>query len=388
MSNSIMFSNALLQGARNCAVNCGGVKAGDNVLILSLVNDPVYPVDDLAVQALATACQEVGARPQVMWATGMEKGWWDTPSPIILGAFEKADLVINNTLAIGRPIRAVREIMFRQGVPMIRNMATTATALASAWARFPFALSDEITSTAGQYVDNATRWRVVAPNGTDISGNMAPPSQTQSGFAKYATHRGTSKNRPFPQGCIVPITSTGANGVIVTDRTLPIEARHLGVSETGFRDEVRITVENNMMVNIEGGKEAVALRRFFERMSKEIGDNAWNLSSFHSGINPKAGLRVSPDLHPDLWNLAKHNHPSSMHFHCGGNKQVVDFDYPYMFHVSLEVDDATMYMDDTALYTDGTLNVLSENHIVELASRFGDAEDILRSSSDLTSVYG
>jgi hypothetical protein len=45
-----------------------------------------------------------------------------------------------------------------------------------------------------------------------------------------------------------------------------------------------------------------------------------------------------------------------------------------------------MHMDDTALYTDGTLTVLNENHIVELASEYGDADEILRDSSDLTST--
>src|SRR5262245_53754262 len=144
-ANTAMFSNNLLAGARNCTIACGGVGEGTNVLILNLINDPACPVDEFAVHALATACQEVGGRPQVLWGTGMEKEWWDDPSPIVLGAFRGADLVINNAPSIGRPLRAVRDIMFREGVPMVRNMATTVDALSSSWARFPFALSDEIT---------------------------------------------------------------------------------------------------------------------------------------------------------------------------------------------------------------------------------------------------
>ncbi|HWB38402.1 MAG TPA: hypothetical protein VHA75_20490, partial [Rugosimonospora sp.] len=72
-ANGVMFSNNLLAGARNCVVGCGAVNEGMNVLILNLTNDPLCPVDEMAVQALATVCQEVGARPQVLWATGMEK---------------------------------------------------------------------------------------------------------------------------------------------------------------------------------------------------------------------------------------------------------------------------------------------------------------------------
>lgn len=377
-ANGVMFSNNLLAGARNCVVGCGAVNEGMNVLILNLTNDPLCPVDEMAVQALATVCQEVGARPQVLWATGMEKEWWDDPSPIILGAFRGADLVINNAPSIGRPLRAVRDIMFRHGVPMIRNMATTVESLSSAWARFPFALSDEITHTAGGYVDGASTYRIVAPNGTDISGSLAPPSQSQSGMARYGTRRRTTRNRPFPQGCLVPITSVGANGVIVSDRTLPREARHLGVGEACFREPVRLTVVDNRITNIEGGYEAQVLRRFYEDVATHIGDDAWNLSSFHGGINPKALLRASPHVDPDEWHKFKHNHPRVLHFHVGGSKQVQEYDYPYMFHISLEVDVATLYLDGTPLYGDGDFAALSDPQVRELAAQYGDPDELLR----------
>lgn len=378
MPNSAAFSNNMLAGARNCVVSCGGVTEGQNVLILNLTNDPICPVDEIVVHALATVCQEQGARPQIMWGTGMEKEWWDDPSPIILGAFRGADLVINNASSIGRPLRAVRDIMFREGVPMIRNMATSAEALASPWARFPFELSDEITRRAGEYIDNASTWRITAPNGTDISGRFAPPSSSQSGMSKYATRRRNTKNRPFPQGCLVPITSVEANGIIVTDRTIPREARHLGVDEIVFRDEVRVTVENNRMVNVDGGFEAGILRKFFEEVQGHIGEHAWNLSSFHAGINPKAKLDVSREAQPEVAHRPTHNNPNVLHFHLGGSKQEEEFDYPYMFHISVEVDRPTFYVDGEKLYDAGNFMVLQDAGIRDLASKFGDPEDLLR----------
>lgn len=378
MSNAVMFSRNLLDGARNCAVRCGGAGDGTNVLILNLTNDPVCPVDELAVHALATACQEVGARPQVLWGTGMEKEWWDDVSPIILGAFRGADLVINNAPSIGRPLRAVRDIMFREGVTMVRNMATTVDALSSAWARFPFELSDEITRLAGERVDAASGWRVVTPNGTDIAGSLAPPSSSQSGASKYGVRRRTTRNRPFPQGCTIPITSVDANGVIVSDRTLPREARHLGLGEACFAEPVRITVEHNRITNIEGGREADVLRAFYERTEEHIGPDAWNLSSFHGGVNPKALLRASPYVDPDEWHKFKHNNPRVLHFHLGGSKQVAEYDYPYMFHISLEVDRATCYLDGTPLYAPGEFAVLADPRVRELAARYGDPDDLLR----------
>ena len=287
MTNSVAFSNQLLEGARNCVLECGGVSEGMNVLILNLINDKSNPVDDLAVHALATICQEVGAKPQILWATGMEKGWWDDPSPIVLGAFRESDLVINNTVSIGRPLRAVREIMFGKGVPQIRNMASTVEVLSSPWARIPFALTDEIIRTAGARLDGASSWRVVSPNGTDIAGTFAPPSATQSGISKYATRRKDTKNRPFPQGCLTPVTSVGANGVIVTDRMPPWEARHVGAGEVSFEQPLRVTIENNRMVNFEGGPEAEKFRKFFAQMAGHIGEDAWNLAPSTPGSTPR-----------------------------------------------------------------------------------------------------
>jgi 2,5-dihydroxypyridine 5,6-dioxygenase len=378
VARNVAFSNNLLKGARNLAFNCGGVTEGMNVLILNLINDPVCPVDDDVVHALATVCQEVGAHPQILYGTGMEKEWWDDPNPIILGAFRAADLVINNAGSIGRPLRVVRDMMFREGIPMIRNMATSTGSLSSPWALFPFELSEEIIFRAGSRVDAATSWRVTSPNGTDISGTYAPPSGSQSGMGKYATRRRSTKNRPFPQGCLTPMTSVGANGVIVSDRTIPREARHLGVDPFQWSEPVRFTYENNRLTHLEGGFEADVLRDFFTTTQGHIGELAWNLSSFHAGINPKARLNASPAAEPELAHRFVHNNPNCLHFHLGGSKEVEEFDYPYMVHISVEVEESTFYLDGEVFYDKGHFTVLDEPEIRELAAKYGDPDHLLR----------
>jgi hypothetical protein len=373
-----IFSNDTLVGARNCLITCGGVQAGQQVLILSLVDDRSNPVEEKAVHALATVCQEAGARPQILWATGMEKGWWDTPSPIVLGAFANADLVVNNTIAIGRPLKAVRELMFKKGVAMIRNMATTIDLLSGEWARFPFELSDEITRRAGVRLDGAKTWRVVHPNGTDIQGELGRPSPTQSGISTYGTRRRNTRNRPFPQGAHSPTTSRHANGVIVFDRSIPWESKHLGLPELTWDASVRVTIEDNRMIHFEGGDEADRLRRFFEETEKHIGPDAWNLSSFHGGIHPKAGAPGSPETNPALFHRAKHNHPSVFHFHLGGSKEVEDYEYPFMWHISVELDAPTVYLDGEPFYEGGRLAVYDDPEIRAFAATFGDPDDLLR----------
>jgi 2,5-dihydroxypyridine 5,6-dioxygenase len=372
------FSEQILAGARNCLLDCGGVKAGDQVLILSLTGDNANPVDDDAVRALAAVCQEVRARPQVLYATGMERGWWDHPSRIVMGAFTGADVVVNNTQAIGRPLRVVRQAMFEQGVTMVRNMATTAEVLASDWARFPFQVSDAIYRRMGEWFERGHSWRAVNDNGTDISGGFGPPSRTQSGLSAYNIRRGGTRNRPFPLGVCSPVTSLGANGIIVTDRTIPVEARRLGVPEFGFSEPVRITVEDNRMTHLDGGPEAPRLRLFFEEMERRIGEDAWNLSSWHAGFHPKARVPETKETGELLVHRAWHNHPRTFHFHLGGSKLKADFDYPYMWHISVEMDDTTVFVDGEKLYDCGRPTIYDDPEVRELAARFGDPDELLR----------
>lgn len=378
------FSNQLLVGVHNCLFNCAKIKSGDNVLILSLINDQYNPVDEEVVAALSTAAQMAGARVQILWTTGMEKGWWDVVPRIVLGAFGAADVVVNNTISIGRPLKAVRDLMFGKGIVMIRNMATKVDVMSSEWARFPFQLSDEITRRVGEVIEKGKTWRVVHPNGTDITGKFGRPSATQSGFSAYNVYRAESKNRPFPQGNHVPVTVLESNGIIVSDRTLPWEARHVGVPEIKFSQPVRVTVEKNRMVHFEGGPEAGALKRFFDGVAKHIGEDAWNLSSFHSGIHPKAKINESPQSNPDLWHRAEHNHPNVMHFHLGGSKVKVDYDYPFMWHISVELENATIYVDGEKLSDAGHLTVLDNPEVRKIASQYGDPDALLRQ----VSLYG
>ncbi len=374
--SSRIFSNQLLEGARNCILRCGGVSRGMNVLILSLINDPAYPVDEMVVHVLATAAQEAGANVQILWTTGMEKGWWSDVPPIVAAAWGAADVVVSNALAFGRGVKVIREAMFKKGTIRIRNMAPTTGMLSSEWARFPFELSDEITRWVGAHFEQAQTWRVAAANGTDVTGKIGRVPTEGTGMTRYGQKRREKKNRPFPQGCFNPITSEDTNGIIVFDRTLPWEARYIGVPELKFSQPLKITVEKNSMVHFEGGPEAERYRRFYESLVPYLGEDAWNVSGWHAGIHPKAKIYEVPERSPDLVHRTLHNHPSVMHFHLGGSIGK-EYDYPYMWHLSNEIEGATIYLDGEKLYDAGHLKVLDDPGLRQFASGFGDPDALL-----------
>jgi 2,5-dihydroxypyridine 5,6-dioxygenase len=369
------FSNQILAGARNCIVECAQIKAGDNVLILCLIGDHSNCVEEEAIQALATVAQMQGARVQILWSTGMEKGWWDDVPPIVIGAFQAADVVINNTF-IGRPIKAVREAMFGKGITMVRNIATTVEILSSEWALFPFTLSEEITKRVGMRLDAGKTWRVTHPNGTDVSGQIGLSPTKGTGHKRYGEYRRDGRKRPFPQGCFNPMTSLGANGIIVFDRTLPWEARHIGVPELKFDAPLKVTVENNKMIHFEGGPEAAAYKRFYEGLVPFLGEDAWNVSGWHAGIHPKARLYALAKDNPDFFHRRVHNNPTVLHFHLGGSLSK-EYNYPYMWHLSNEMEGATVHIDGEPLYLAGHLTVLDDPALRKIAEKYGDPDKLL-----------
>lgn len=382
MRSTSLISQQLLAGARNCVLGAGGVQAGHKVLILNLVDHLYWPTDELAVDVLASVAQNAGAEVDVLWTlgglNGMDNGYWDEVPRITLGAIQAADIVISNTKRIMRPQKAIRQAMFERGVIWVRNMCTTAQQLSSDWARVPVPLTDEIYSRVGALLDKAQTWRVTHPNGTDISGKVGAVSKVGVGLASHSTKQLKDQNyRVFPQGAHAPVTSTEANGVFVIEWMLPAQAKFLRVPQVQFSAPLTVTVENNRMMRFEGGPEAQQFYRFYESLVPHLGDDAWNLSGWHAGINPKARLNESPAVFPEAWAEGAHNHPWGLHFHMGGS-MTREYDYPYMWHVSCFIGErSTVYIDGNKLYDEGQLAILNDPEIRKMASEYGDPDTIL-----------
>ena len=60
------------------------------------------------------------------------------------------------------------------------------------------------------------------------------------------------------------------------------------------------------------------------------------------------------------------------------------YDYPYMWHLSNEIEFATIYLDGEKLYDEGHLTLLDDPDLREFASKFGDPDALLHE----VSVYG
>ncbi|MBI2989275.1 MAG: hypothetical protein HYY45_21135 [Deltaproteobacteria bacterium] len=288
-----------------------------------------------------------------------------------------AEVVISNTKRIMRPQKAIREAMFKKGIRWVRNMATTAQQLSSERARFPFQLSDEIIKRVGKRMDGATTWRITHPNGTDVLGKIGDVPTPGSGIKRYGERRGEGNNRPFPQGCHNPVSSKEANGVFVLEHTLPMQAKYVGVPLTRFDKPVKVFVENNRMVRFEGGLEAKRLRRFYESLAPQVGDDVWSVCGFHAGISPKARVYESRERFPEAWVEGPHNSSRMVHCHLGA-PTTREHDYPFMTHLSCFLGEgATVYIDGEKLYDEGHFTFLDDPETRKLAAQYGDPDTLL-----------
>src|SRR5574340_398039 len=120
------FPPELLRGVRNCVINYGGIKKGDQVVILCELGTSTDPV---VVQAQAAICREVGAEPQIIWTKRLLNTWWEELSPVVRAAIGAADVVLQNVCTIGKT--HLLEMMVDKKTRRIRNYATDMTLMCS-----------------------------------------------------------------------------------------------------------------------------------------------------------------------------------------------------------------------------------------------------------------
>jgi hypothetical protein len=359
-----MFTPELLDGARNLVVSYGGIKSGDEVIILAEFGH----CEQAVVDAEAAVCTEVGARPHVIWTPELRQTWWEDLSAVTRGAIGAADVLLQNVGTIGRT--HLLDLMLNNGVRRIRNYATDVAVLGSEWARFPVEVQSMIELKVNTTFANAKQWRVTTPDGTDLSGDVVPRIAPW----RINTTRAGGINVTFPPGVFRATEAANTNGTMMVASTYPWGARRVGLNEVRFEQPVKLVVENNLVVAIEGGWEAEPFRKLFEENVASLGQNAYKMDSFHSGSSPKAFLPTAPQLNPNRFDHLIHEHESWFHFHIGSQSDKRADLTQKVEHVNaVPTTNATVYLDGEKLWQDGRMTIWTDEELVKAADAHGGA---------------
>ncbi|GEM_PF-2722673 len=363
MSRLPTFQPELLKGARNMLINYGGIKAGDQVVILCELGSYLDPV---VVDVQATVLQEVGATPHILWTPKLAKTWWDALSETVRGAVANSDVVVQNIYTIGKT--HLLDLMLNKNVRRIRNYASTVDVLTSDWAMFPVEVQDAIELKINSKLAASTTFRVTTEDGSDFSGRIAKRTAPWRKDVK----RSGGMNITFPPGVFRASESEDTEGVMVVWSTYPWGARRVGLPEIRFEHPVKLTIEKNQVVHFEGGWEADAYRKLFEEHVKTIGNEAFKMDSFHCGSSPLAFTPFAPQQDPSRFDHLIHEHESWFHFHIGSLSNKATDRTQLAEHVNAVMMRPTVYLDGEKVWDRGHLLAWEDPDMQEVARQHGD----------------
>jgi hypothetical protein len=116
--------------------------------------------------------------------------------------------------------------------------------------------------------------------------------------------------RPWPEWMHPPINIHGTSGTFVFDRMLSWWSRYMGISPY-FHEPIRLTVDDNRIVAIEGGHEAKALRLFLTSLGQRTKKRADNFDALHFGVHPNAAVTEEECPSVLYRRLIEHAHTST-----------------------------------------------------------------------------
>jgi hypothetical protein len=379
MGTTQPISRAAAQAIDNLLDDCAAVQRDQHVVILAAI-DGLYGgtnvVDENTIGWLQAGVQARGAYATVMWIDlpvrrnviwpeiPTRESVWHIPRPV-KSVMRGADLLISNVLDFSteEELKEWPELLAETKVPFVRNMATTAGLLSSAWARTPHKFVSELRLRTAELIRPNARWELTNPNGTYLEGIVGPPPG-----GTYTEARG--RRTPFPEGIYPAINPINMQGELVFDRMLPTWARDIGVPQR-FARPVTATITENYIVKFEGGAEAKILQSFYAELAKVLGeDRAYEMRAPHGGVHPAARIRPSLCPNEEYREFLHSFHPSSIHLHLGNHRYNDDF--PYCLHAAPELRGSTLKVDGKVLHDGDQLGAMGHPSVVAMAAKYQD----------------
>jgi hypothetical protein len=340
----------VLEGARNL-VRYGGIQADNEVLLLvtDKANDPVM------VRAFQQAVDETGAN----LSTLLVKAWsraLGQPPRVVPPALAAVDVVILQGQSINAQARYTQEAMYEHGTNLIINMARTPEALGSEYGRYPLELFFAIGQKMLERVQRARRLRLTTKAGTDISMSIHP--RRMGGYFYHPRKGWPGQNKAFPGGEFGIYPEDPCNGVVAVEGFQPDVAPPQSILD----QPLMVTVKDHWAVGFEG-PHADWLQDHLDRRGD---DYARLFCEVMWGIHPRAGVPgCRAAANPNLLHVAL------------GNFQYAGGRYYSKMQLPMYVWQPTVTLDDEPILLDGQLLLLQDPELRELASRYGDPDQLL-----------
>lgn len=352
---------------------CAKIQPGQEVVLLAHI-DGLYGGDNLVdletISWLQTAVHLRGANASVLWVDELAKPHaWRLP-PVVKAAVAACDVFINNSFDIVfEELVELKQFLWERKILMVRNFATTASLLSTAWAQTPHELVSEIRYQASLPFKEELAWQLTDDNGTHLEGKIKPAYHpNHPWFTTYSVRREEGGSyRPWPEWVHPPIRLANTSGIFIFDCMLSWWSRYIGISPY-FSKPIRLTIENGRITEIGGVGEAEALRRFLVTMRERLGDGVYDFNCLHFGVHPQAEVGSHQCPNPLYRRLIEHSHSSNIHVHIGAPPP--NASYPYWMHCTGDIRTATFRVGDTIVHERGHLKALEHPAVLAVAAKY------------------
>jgi hypothetical protein len=337
----------LMEAANNCVRDYCLIEPGERVLVVAEPDS-----DALVVSSFAAAATLAGAEVATITVSPFSAGGFDVDatSDMLLGAFERSDVVIACTyfeFAHAEKTFFSRIFGSQQRVCSILMGATPGCLLTAG--RFPMPLYLEIAKHAHRQMDGCKQVRYVTETGTDIVFDGP-----QGIGSSQPLQRGTWSVFP-PMG--INFYPDDTNGVFVIEEST-ITGRPLS--------PIAVTMKDNLVATVEGG--AAADRASIEAFST----GPYYMRHAVVGLNPKIRMVNAPQFERER--AAGTAYLGIDGTDADGN---IDRTKPGLAHLDVIFDTPTVYVDGELMVKDRRLLLLEDEELMEFAQQYGEPRRIL-----------
>lgn len=322
----------LAEGVRNMLVDCGGMAAGDSLLIVA------EPANDYYDPALSPAVAAAAARLDI------EATVRETPfNPVVTDPSEALSAAMD---AVDRVLFLARlgdQLRFRPsmaGGRAIMSYALDREMLASSFGTTPYAAMKALKEVVDDAFSTADEVHVTCPAGTDFRGPAA----------RFPSEGGDTTVRRFPLSVFTPIPPIGYAGVIAQVGFLcATGSQAYEPPACEINDVLKIQFDGHWITGFSGSDDDVArAEAHYDHVSGLFGLERNYIHSFHGGIHPGLSYRRSASTDFDRWGNGAFGNPRLLHFHTCGRHAPGE--------ISLNIVDPTVRLDGVALWEAGRLH--------------------------------
>ena len=329
-----MLTAPLRQGAQNLLLNCAGLSAGDELLILR--EDPGLGYYDQAItDALIQCAQEHAIRTSIRTLPFDSLGITFSASTICAMQTAKRTIFLSRSgdqIRFGTALAGIRPIM---------SYALDAEMLASGFGRADYNGFVSLKDAVDAHMANAQYIRVTCPLGTDFSGpGAAYPTNSN---ADVSVTR-------FPMSIFAPVPADGFSGIFMQQGFLVgTGSRFYQPYSCPLKDPIGLHFENTLLTHITGAPQDVAAARaHYQRTAQMFGLEPFTMHSWHAGIHPGCSYKQAAAQNFERWSGGAFGNPRLLHFHTCGHSAPGE--------ISLNLLDPTVTVDGVSVWENGVFN--------------------------------